>query len=131
LGGDQGGSIRAPASWCGVLGLKPTHGLVPYVGIAGIDQTLDHCGPMGRTAADVAALLQAIAGKDDADPRQRDVPTADYIAAVEQAPDELDGVRLGVVAEGVDEAVGIEPPPAEAGAGASERRPDPGAGQRG
>jgi amidase len=114
VGGDQGGSIRAPASWCGVLGLKPTHGLVPYVGIAGIDQTFDHCGPMGRTAADVAALLQAIAGKDDYDPRQRDVPAADYLSAVAEAPDSLAGVRLGVVAEGFAETAGVEPATAEA-----------------
>jgi amidase len=114
VGGDQGGSIRAPASWCGVIGLKPTHGLVPYVGVTGIDQTFDHCGPLGRTAADVAALLQATAGRDEGDPRQRDVPTADYVAAVAEAPDSLEGVRLGVVVEGFSEAVGIE----EATAGA-------------
>jgi amidase len=114
IGGDQGGSIRAPASWCGVVGLKPTHGLVPYVGITGIDQTFDHCGPLGRTAVDVAALLQAVAGKHDGDPRQRAVETADYVAAVAEAPDSLAGVRLGVVAEGFTEAVGIE----EATAGA-------------
>src|SRR2546426_11908781 len=100
IGGDQGGSIRVPASWCGVIGLKPTHGLVPYVGITGIDQTFDHCGPMGRTAADVAVLLQAIAGKDDSDPRQRDVPAADYLSAVAEAPNSLSGVRFGVVEEG-------------------------------
>jgi amidase len=121
LGGDQGGSIRAPASWCGVLGLKPTHGLVPYVGIAGIDQTLDHCGPMGRTAADVAALLQAIAGKDDADPRQRDVPDSDYIGAVADADDDLRGVRLGIVDEGFSAGVDAEPATAEAVRGAVER----------
>ena len=87
IGGDQGGSIRAPASWCGVLGLKPTHGLVPYVGIAGIDHTFDHCGPLARTTADLAALLQAIAGRHEGDPRQGDVPTTDDVAAVEQATD--------------------------------------------
>jgi amidase len=121
VGCDQGGSIRAPASWCGVLGLKPTHGLVPYVGIASIDQTFDHCGPLGRTTADVAALLQAIAGKDDADPRQREVPSANYLAAVAEAPDSLAGVRIGVVEEAFDAAVGIEPATAEAVRGVVER----------
>ncbi len=121
IGGDQGGSIRAPSSWCGVLGLKPTHSLVPYVGITGIDQTFDHCGPMGPTAADVAALLQAIAGKDDSDPRQREVPAADYVAAVADAPDSLSGVRLGIVGEGFSDQVGIEPATADAVRGTVER----------
>jgi amidase len=114
IGGDQGGSIRAPASWCGVLGLKPTHGLVPYVGIAGIDQTFDHCGPLARTTAGLAALLQAIAGRDEGDPRQREVPAADYVAAVDQATDSLAGTRFGVVVEGFTEAIGVEPETAEA-----------------
>jgi amidase len=114
IGGDQGGSIRAPASWCGVLGLKPTHGLVPYVGITGIDQTFDHCGPMARTTADLAALLQAIAGKDESDPRQRDVPDEDYLAATARPADSLAGTRLGVVAEGFSAEAGVEPPTAEA-----------------
>src|SRR5207245_4769319 len=100
IGCDQGGSIRVPAAWCAVLGLKPTHGLVPYTGIAGIDQTFDHCGPMGRSAADVAALLQAIAGQDESDPRQRDVPAADYVHAGAEAPDETEGVPRGVAAGG-------------------------------
>jgi amidase len=114
VGCDQGGSIRAPASWCGVIGLKPTHSLVPYTGIAGIDQTFDHCGPLGRTAADVAALLDAIAGAHASDPRQREVVTRDYSAAVGEAPDDLRGVRIAVVAEAFSEAVGIETATAEA-----------------
>lgn len=122
VGADQGGSIRAPASWCGVLGLKPTHGLVPYAGIAGIDQTFDHCGPLARTVADAAALLQAIAGGDAGDPRQWDVPpAADYGAAVADAPDGLTGVRLGVVAEGFGEEVGAEPATVDAVREAVER----------
>jgi amidase len=109
VGCDQGGSIRIPASWCGVVGLKPTHSLVPYTRIAGIDQTFDHCGPMARTAEGAALLLQAIAGKDPGDPRQRDVPDADYTGAVERAADGLRGLRIGVVAEGFSEGVGAEP----------------------
>ena len=109
VGCDQGGSIRVPASWCGVVGLKPTHTLVPYTGIAGIDHTFDHCGPMARTATGAALLLQAIAGKDPDDPRQRDVPDGDYAGAVERAVDDLRGLRIGVVAEGFSESVGAEP----------------------
>ena len=58
MGADQGGSIRVPSAWCGVVGLKPTFGLVPYTGISGMDPTTDHAGPMGRTVEDVALLLE-------------------------------------------------------------------------
>ena len=58
IGGDQGGSIRIPASWCGIVGLKPTYGLVPYTGIMPIEKTIDHAGPMARTVEDCAALLE-------------------------------------------------------------------------
>jgi amidase len=109
VGTDQGGSIRVPAAWCGVVGLKPTHGLVPYTGIVGIDQTLDHAGPLARTVEGAALLLQAIAGQHDDDPRQREIPAVDYVAAVAAAPDDLSGIRLGVLAEGFGEAVGIDP----------------------
>ena len=111
IGGDQGGSIRIPASWCGVVGLKPTHGLVPYTGIVGIDNTFDHAGPMSRTVADAALTLEVIAGKDPLDPRQGDVPTQAYTEALGQS---VDGLRIGVLSEGfglkesdpdVDEAV--------------------------
>lgn len=70
LGCDQGGSIRIPASWCGVVGLKPTHGLVPYTGAFAMDATIDYCGPMGARVEDVARLLTVIAGTDRLDPRQ-------------------------------------------------------------
>ena len=97
IGGDQGGSIRIPASWCGIVGLKPTHSLVPYTGIVGIDPTFDHAGPMARSVAEVALLLEVIAGKDPMDPRQYDVPVQPYSQALSR---DLRGVRLGVVREG-------------------------------
>src|SRR5207244_8296076 len=68
--GDQGGSIRIPASYCGIYGMKPTHGLVPYTGIMPIELTLDHAGPMTATVADNALLLEVLAGADGLDPRQ-------------------------------------------------------------
>ena len=69
-GGDQGGSVRIPAAYCGVVGHKPTHGLVPYTGAFPIEQTIDHLGPMARTVADVALTLAVLAGPDGLDPRQ-------------------------------------------------------------
>ena len=59
LGGDQGGSIRIPAAMCGIVGLKPTFGLVPYTGICSIEYSIDHTGPMARNVHDVALLLEA------------------------------------------------------------------------
>jgi amidase len=58
LGADQGGSIRLPSSYCGVVGMKPTFGLVPYTGVSVIEPTVDHVGPMARTAKDCAVLLE-------------------------------------------------------------------------
>ena len=121
VGCDQGGSIRAPASWCGVVGLKPTHSLVPYTGIAGIDATFDHCGPMARTAEGTALLLQAMAGKDPGDPRQHEVPRADYTRAVERAGADLSDLRIGIVTEGFSEGVGAEPATCDAVRAAAER----------
>ncbi|SFJ89806.1 amidase [Thermoflavimicrobium dichotomicum] len=97
VGGDQGGSIRLPSSWCGVVGLKPTFGLVPYTGAFPIEQTLDHLGPIARTVADAALLLNVIAGSDGLDPRQSNLPKKDYLKAVGR---EIKGMRIGIVKEG-------------------------------
>ncbi|MEY2336521.1 amidase [Acidithiobacillus ferrianus] len=70
IGGDQGGSIRIPASFCGIYGMKPTWGLVPYTGVMPIENTLDHVGPMTNTVEDNAILLEVLAGSDGLDPRQ-------------------------------------------------------------
>ncbi|TID26861.1 amidase signature enzyme [Venturia nashicola] len=69
IGGDQGGSIRIPASYCGVYGLKPTHGLIPYTGIMSLHPLLDHTGPIAGSLEDVARLLNVLAGYDGMDPR--------------------------------------------------------------
>ena len=101
IGGDQGGSIRIPASMCGVVGLKPTYGLVPYTGVMPIELTLDHVGPMTATVADNARMLEAIAGSDGLDPRQ-------YAPRVGSCRGELDrgveGLRIGVVEEGFEQS---------------------------
>ena len=96
LGTDQGGSIRVPAAWCGVVGLKPTHALVPYSGIVGIDRTFDHAGPMARSVEGAARALDVMA------------PEASAVSAVDAAPADLSGARLGVVTEGLGEGVGAQ-----------------------
>jgi amidase len=109
MGTDQGGSVRAPASWCGCVGLKPTHSLVPYTGIMGIDATFDHAGPISRGVGELARVMDAIAGADPSDPRQqRPIPVEDYGEACATAPDSLAGLRLGIVGEGFSELVGID-----------------------
>lgn len=102
IGGDQGGSIRMPASWSGIVGLKPTHGLVPYTGIVGFDQTIDHIGPMAMTVEDCALMLQVIAGKDDTaiDPRQPSaIEVPDYRSRLDGG---LKGLKIAVVREGFE-----------------------------
>jgi len=97
LGGDQGGSIRMPASYCGIYGLKPTHGLVPYTGIMPIELTLDHTGPMTGTVEDNALLLEVLAGPDGLDPRQYGQAANPYREALGKG---ANGLRLAVVEEG-------------------------------
>lgn len=96
-GGDQGGSVRIPASYCGVVGLKPTHGLVPYTGIFAVELTLDHAGTITRTVADNALMLEVIAGPDGLDPRQSDAPSQSYTQALNSG---VKGLRVGIVPEG-------------------------------
>jgi amidase len=99
IGGDQGGSIRIPASWCGVYGLKPSYGLVPYTGAISLDPNLDHLGPMARTVEDVALMLEAIAGPDGFDIRQ-DVNRLAPQPYSKALNGDVKGLRIGLLAEG-------------------------------
>lgn len=100
LGTDQAGSVRVPAAWCGCVGLKPTHGLVSYRGVAPLGHSFDHVGPMARTVADTARTLQAVVGADPLDPRQEDVDPGDFLGATDD-PDVGD-LTVGVLEEGFD-----------------------------
>ena len=93
LGTDTGGSIRIPASYCGIVGLKPTYGRVSNRGVIPMAWTLDHVGPMCKTVEDAALLLGTIAGYDPLDPASVDVPVVDYSRATRTATSKL---RVGV-----------------------------------
>jgi amidase len=97
IGGDQGGSIRIPSSFCGIYGMKATHGLVPYTGVMPIELTIDHTGPMSATVADNALLLEVLAGPDGLDPRQQGVEADRYTEALGRGAADL---RIAVVPEG-------------------------------
>ncbi len=92
-GSDTGGSIRIPASLCGVAGLKPTYGRVSLRGVIPLSWTLDHSGPLARTVADLALALNAMAGHDPLDPSSSDAPTEDYAAGIDGG---VVGVRVVV-----------------------------------
>jgi aspartyl-tRNA(Asn)/glutamyl-tRNA(Gln) amidotransferase subunit A len=94
LGSDTGGSIRIPAGFCGVVGLKPTYGRVSCRGVIPNSWTFDTCGPLTASVEDCAIVLQAIAGYDAADPASSDEPVCDYRAALGT---DLSGIRIGVV----------------------------------
>jgi aspartyl-tRNA(Asn)/glutamyl-tRNA(Gln) amidotransferase subunit A len=94
MGSDTGGSIRGPAAYCGIVGLKPTYGRVSRRGVFPLSYTLDHCGPLTRTVEDCAIMLQALAGYDPQDPASADMPVPDYRSALTPR---LDGVRIGVI----------------------------------
>jgi aspartyl-tRNA(Asn)/glutamyl-tRNA(Gln) amidotransferase subunit A len=105
LGSDTGGSIRQPAAFCGVVGLKPTYGLVSRYGLIAFASSLDQIGPFGRTVEDVALVLQGIAGHDPLDSTSLNVEIPHYSEAL--IPD-LKGFRVGVIQELLGEGCGSE-----------------------
>src|SRR6202034_2953605 len=96
LGSDTGGSIRQPASFCGVVGLMPTYGRVPRYGLIAFASSLDHIGPLTKTVKDAAIVLRTIAGRDPMDATSADLPVPDYVAEIEKP---VRGLRLGVAKE--------------------------------
>jgi aspartyl-tRNA(Asn)/glutamyl-tRNA(Gln) amidotransferase subunit A len=94
LGTDTGGSVRNPASMCGIVGMKPTYGRVSRRGVLPLAYSLDHVGPMTRTVRDNALLLQVLAGHDDGDPGSADVAVADYSADLGRG---VKGLAIGIV----------------------------------
>lgn len=107
LGSDTGGSIRLPASFCGVVGMKPTYGRVSRFGMVAFGSSLDQIGPLARSVEDAARILSVIAGHDRRDSTSVDVPVPDYLAALGR--DNLEGVTIGLPTEywgeGLDEEV--------------------------
>lgn len=99
LGTDTGGSVRLPSCWCGIVGLKPTYGLVPFTGAMALDECLDHVGPMARTVHDCALLLEVIAGYDNgSDPAQpANISVQRY---TEQLTGDVSALRVGMMEEG-------------------------------
>jgi len=106
LGSDTGGSIRQPASFCGVVGLMPTYGRVSRYGLIAFASSLDHIGPLTRTVKDSAIVLGAIAGRDPMDSTSAEVPVPDYVSELEKP---VRGLKLGVAKEyfgdGLDDEV--------------------------
>jgi len=106
LGSDTGGSIRQPASFCGVVGLMPTYGRVSRYGLIAFASSLDHIGPLAKTVKDAAIVLRTIAGRDPMDSTSAEVPVPDYVADLDKP---VRGMKLGVAkeyfGEGLDDEV--------------------------
>ncbi|GKT52685.1 amidase [Colletotrichum tofieldiae] len=108
LGTDQGGSIRVPASFCGCVGLKPTHGLVPFTGITSGDSIDDHAGPLCRSVTEVAQCLDVISGYDGIDDRSLGAAAHgayDFSTALRSASGRLEGVKIGLLKEGFNQEI--------------------------
>ena len=106
LGSDTGGSIRQPASFCGVVGLKPTYGRVSRYGLIAFASSLDHIGPLTKTVKDAAIVLGTIAGRDPMDPTSADLPVPDYVAQLGKPVNRLKiGVAREYLGEGLDQQV--------------------------
>jgi amidase len=101
LGADEAGSVRIPSAWCGIVGMKATHGLVPSHGMTYMDHTIDHIGPMTKTVADNALMLEVIAGGDWRDPQwvRADPKPGNYTAMADRG---IQGMRIGVVSESLE-----------------------------
>ena len=106
LGSDTGGSIRGPAALCGIVGLKPTYGLVSRAGVYANSFTFDHAGPMTWTVEDCAILLQAIAGYDPKDPASANRPIPDYRGAL---TGDIRGLRIGIVRHLYEDDITVAP----------------------
>ncbi|MGD0298923.1 MAG: amidase [Bryobacteraceae bacterium] len=98
VGCDEGGSIRVPSAFCGIVGLKPTWGLVPFTGIFPLEMTIDHVGPMARTVHDCALMLETMAGPDGLDPRQNALFERQAYTTLMKAGGK--GLRIGILKEG-------------------------------
>lgn len=96
LGSDTGGSIRQPAAFCGVVGLKPTYGRISRYGLVAFGSSLDQIGPVANTVRDAAVLLQVLAGRDQADSTSADAPVSNYVSEIGK---DVHGLRVGVPAE--------------------------------